>query len=658
MSSGPSSLNPACTGGAACTAETDYTPGSTIIATQHRRFRELMDLTYNGVLRTVAHLRPLIRLSKYGLGICLILCVTVIWVASSVWIQYIFGSLEFNRPFFLTYLNTTGFCLWNFGFCVSARWRRTQWDEASRAQPVCVEDERLDLWMRSWTEESKAQETVHDGGEGRNGEKNRDVQGRGKGLPVGTGVGAAMLRVDRGAVRGTSPHGRTASGVSLALSDAAPQGLLIEEDDRHPSLNQCLPSSFLPPDAESYSMQPPPYGSGHPLRSSTTAERMLSSEAPSSAPFSRLHGVVSDRYTTKGVFPDNDNADDGRDGGRVDSEARPASRLHFADECRDYSLSSSLVSSAREEMVSVTLADEDENVHVGPRHDSTRQGNVIPSSTPHHSDAVGPWQHRRRRARRQRIRRYSLRRIWRCALFFCPLWFLANYFFNLSLSITSVASTTILSSTSSIWTFLLSYMLLQQPLQLHRFVAIALSVSGTIVVGLTDKGANSGHSVLGGNIAALLSALFYAMYTSVLKLHLPDDERFSMGMLFGAVGVLNLFLLWPGLVLLSVTGTEPFAWPSWKQFWFLLLNSLVGTNLSDVLWARSVVLTSPVVATLGLSLTTPLSMVVDILFKRAHFSGAYVAGAILIMAGFLLANVSISVNRIFMCAGAHQDKAA
>ncbi|TPP45258.1 EamA-like transporter family protein [Leishmania donovani] len=566
----PSCLSPftrESAAGAAGTEDIDDAPGSTIIAAQRSRLRELVDRAYSEALRTVAHLRLLMPLSKYGLGVALILCVTVIWVASSVWIQYIFGSLEFNKPFFLTYFNTTGFCLWNAGFFFSARWRRTPWDETSRTQPVCIEDARLDSREPSSTEEAEAE----------------------------AGEDASI-----GAVREAPHHSRSVSGVSPTLSHTVPHCRSLAEWELQRPLNHCSPSSNLISHAVPHSTQPPHYGHALLSRSAITA--------------------VSARHA--GTPP-------------------PTPRLP-PHQCRDYSLPTSSASSAREEVVSVILADEDELADATLWQVATRREVVISSKMLRHNGTEAPPRRRyRQRARRQRIRRYSLRRIWRCALVFCPLWFLANYLFNLSLSITSVASNTILSSTSSIWALFLSHMVLRQPVGAHRLVAVVLSVSGTVVVGLSDKDAAGGHSTVGGNIVALLSAFFYAAYTSVLKFHLPDDERFAMGMVFGAVGVLNCVFLWPGLVLLSVTGAEKFAWPSWQQLWPLLMNSLVGTNLSDVLWARSVVLTSPVVATLGLSLTTPLAMVVDAISKNAHFSGAYVAGAVLVMVGFLLANLPI-----------------
>lgn len=58
----------------------------------------------------------------------------------------------------------------------------------------------------------------------------------------------------------------------------------------------------------------------------------------------------------------------------------------------------------------------------------------------------------------------TIRQVAGIALGFCPLWFGANYLYNLSLSMTSVASATILSTTSSLFTFALSCaMKVEQP---------------------------------------------------------------------------------------------------------------------------------------------------------------------------------------------------
>ena len=619
-------------------------PGYTVIAVQPGRFRRVLGRVVKLYRRAAVFLIPFLKLSKYGLGVALILCVTVIWVASSEWIQYIFGELEYNKPFFLTFFNTTGFCLWNAGFLLSPRWRRTPWDEESKSQPLCVEDARLEWKPPAEGEDERPQE--------------------GESAPQG------MTSEAQAVVRHTVPLSSEVRNPSIDLSlSCAITNRSMLQDRRLPlspatrlgALGFLYPGSVAPP------LQPSGVSTTRPNGAVTP-----SAPAPPLLLPNLSRGSFSANEVPAGVggvggggpgslLGDNDDVDMDSEVGNA-SGTIMATQLRMEDECRDYSLPTSFASSAREEVVSVMLTDEDDDgaanqtgaateelggaqATTAQPWEATRRSTVISSALLQHDPLGLP--HRRRyhqRARRQRVLRYSLRRIWTCALYFCPLWFLANYLFNLSLSITSVASNTILSSTSSIWTLILSYVMLREKVGLHRIVAVALCVSGTVMVGMADKNASSGHDTVGGDIAALLSAFFYAAYTSVLKWHLPDDERFAMGMVFGAVGVLNFLLLWPGLVVLSVSGAEPFSWPTWHQFWPLLLNALIGTNLSDVLWARSVVLTSPVVATLGLSLTTPLAMIVDAIFKHVYFNGLYITGAILVMVGFLLANLPIQIN--------------
>lgn len=50
--------------------------------------------------------------------------------------------------------------------------------------------------------------------------------------------------------------------------------------------------------------------------------------------------------------------------------------------------------------------------------------------------------------------RWSHTRTMRVARVICPLWFVANFTYNLSLAMTSVTSNTIISTTSSLWTFI------------------------------------------------------------------------------------------------------------------------------------------------------------------------------------------------------------
>merc|ERR1719230_261882 len=88
------------------------------------------------------------------------------------------------------------------------------------------------------------------------------------------------------------------------------------------------------------------------------------------------------------------------------------------------------------------------------------------------------------------------------------------------------------------------------------------------------------------------------------------------------------------MTIAHVTGIEVLQVPSGKALSIMLLNGVLGTALSDFLWAQGVLLTSPLVATLCLNMTIPVSFVTDSLLLRQHtFSWFFPLGATFVFAG-------------------------
>ena len=59
-----------------------------------------------------------------------------------------------------------------------------------------------------------------------------------------------------------------------------------------------------------------------------------------------------------------------------------------------------------------------------------------------------------------------------------------------------------------------------------------------------------------GDILALLSALFYALYVILLKVRIKEESRIDMQLFFGFVGLFNVLALWPIALILHFTGVE------------------------------------------------------------------------------------------------------
>jgi solute carrier family 35 protein F5 len=76
-----------------------------------------------------------------------------------------------------------------------------------------------------------------------------------------------------------------------------------------------------------------------------------------------------------------------------------------------------------------------------------------------------------------------------------------------------------------------------------------------------------------GDILALISALFYAMYVILLKVRIKSESRIDMQLFFGFVGLFNILTCWPIGLVLHLTGIEIFeSPPSRKVMTAVLVN--------------------------------------------------------------------------------------
>lgn len=73
---------------------------------------------------------------------------------------------------------------------------------------------------------------------------------------------------------------------------------------------------------------------------------------------------------------------------------------------------------------------------------------------------------------------------------------------------------------------------------------------------------------------------------------------------------------------------------------FVCANGMADTVIADYFWARAVLLTSPTVATIGMSVTIPIALVTDYLVYGISPQGVSIFGALLVVVGFVLVNVT------------------
>ncbi|KAK8154490.1 hypothetical protein BKA80DRAFT_283968 [Phyllosticta citrichinensis] len=234
---------------------------------------------------------------------------------------------------------------------------------------------------------------------------------------------------------------------------------------------------------------------------------------------------------------------------------------------------------------------------------------------------------------------------------FCWLWFAANYFTAACLEHTTVASSTILTSTSSIWTLLCGAFIGVEQFTVRKLIGVLASLMGIVLISTVDiSGTNnsdanrgtfpakSGAEIALGDFLAFLSAVMYGFYAVLMKKRIGDESRVSMPLFFGLVGLFNVVLLWPGLVILHLTGIEPFTMPPTARVLVIVLVNSASSLVSDFCWAYSMLLTSPLIVTVGLSMTIPCSLIGQIFINGQTSNWVYWLGAIVVLGSFVFIN--------------------
>ena len=234
---------------------------------------------------------------------------------------------------------------------------------------------------------------------------------------------------------------------------------------------------------------------------------------------------------------------------------------------------------------------------------------------------------------------------------FIILWYAANLVTNASLSYTSVASQTILSSTSSFFTLIIGYLVSVESINQNKIMGILLSFSGVLIVTKADTSDDNPNRntdkstmmILWGNLLALSGALIYGIYTILLKFKtsIPNSHKernLNTHLFFGFVGLICFLGLWPILVILHFTKVETWSLPTSREVWTCLVLNAIITFISDFCWCNAVLLTSPLTVTVGLSMAIPLAMLGDWILKEFQLNLLYVFGAVIVTTGFLIIN--------------------
>jgi len=252
-----------------------------------------------------------------------------------------------------------------------------------------------------------------------------------------------------------------------------------------------------------------------------------------------------------------------------------------------------------------------------------------------------------------------------------PLWFISNFAYNSSLQYTSITSSTVLVNTGSVFTFLIALLMRDERFSSWKLFGVLFGMAGCVLTGFHDArngGEDGGNSRVRflfadtidshvsvsikdkndlhtwGDTLSVISAVFYGMYTVMVRVICPRDESLmSMQLFLGYVGLWNMIALSP-IAIYQLGIAQSVTLSGWV-LGCLVVNGLFNNVISDYLWARSVVLTSATVASVGLGLTIPLAFVSDVfLGVEDVLNLESISSAGLVLFGFVLVNIGQKEN--------------
>ena len=212
----------------------------------------------------------------------------------------------------------------------------------------------------------------------------------------------------------------------------------------------------------------------------------------------------------------------------------------------------------------------------------------------------------------------------------------STYTWYLSLPLTSVAGNSAVYQSAPVFVFLFSIPALGESVTALKVAAVLLCVGGSAVVALENSSGGGGDS-LTGYAWCICSVLLYAGFEVLYKKYACDDndpypvansQRF-----FGLLGVAAVATMWPIFFVLDATGFEPFVWPERDDLPYIAIVAVcdVGFNLFLLI---TILLSSPLFASVGTILVIPLGAATDYLWKGTLLADNAFYGVGMIIVGF------------------------
>ncbi|KAI5959460.1 hypothetical protein KGF57_002098 [Candida theae] len=228
-----------------------------------------------------------------------------------------------------------------------------------------------------------------------------------------------------------------------------------------------------------------------------------------------------------------------------------------------------------------------------------------------------------------------------------------NIFVMESLRFTSASNQTVIGSLTSVFTLLIGVLIKTERFSKIKVICVAVSCCGVFLVNLSSVGDQNGEHKYTpknpklGNILALGGALFYAFYLLIMKFKCGGAKTTNERRLFGFVGVMIFLMGVPVLYIADIMDVEKFELPSNNTILFIVVLNGVLTVVSDYTSILAMLLTSPLVVSLTLTSSIPITIFIDYVVliytkEPINTSSVYILGILCIFVAVLLVNVNVA----------------
>lgn len=137
---------------------------------------------------------------------------------------------------------------------------------------------------------------------------------------------------------------------------------------------------------------------------------------------------------------------------------------------------------------------------------------------------------------------------------------------------------------SGIWTLIIGTFANVEKPTLRKIGGVLASLLGILLTSFVDVFGNNDQSrgsfphkshvqIAVGDLLALLSAILYGLYTTLMKKRAVNEARINVLLFFGFVGIFTMITLSPGFFILHYTGVEQFELPPTRKITTIVLVS-------------------------------------------------------------------------------------